>query len=88
MASVHNSRRGSMRGKELLALASATAVDPEALMAALPKVERGSITAAAIGQELICPISGDTVAEVLEDSHDDVMVFALRVSRPVLVQWS
>ncbi len=54
----------------------------DARLKALPKVERGLITATAIGQELICSISGDTVAEILEESHDDVMVFALRVSRP------
>lgn len=54
----------------------------DARLKALPKIDRGLISAATIGQELICPISGDTVAEILQESHDDVMVFALRVSRP------
>jgi hypothetical protein len=44
LASVHNSRRSSLRGKELLALANSTPLDPEALMARLPPLEREQLS--------------------------------------------
>jgi hypothetical protein len=34
------------------------------------------------GLEYICPLSGDSIQEVMTGSHTDVMVFTLRVTRP------
>merc|ERR1719191_2500914 len=33
-------------------------------------------------QQLCCTLSGDSVAEIMQDSHRDFFVFAMRVRRP------
>lgn len=57
------------------------AMDIDAQLRALQAIPQGLITPQVVGQDLTCALSGDTLAEVLEDTHD-VMVFALRIIRP------
>ena len=52
----------------------------DAQLQALPRPPPGAMDA--LGQELICMLSGDTIDEVMYHSHDDVMVFSVRVLRP------
>eukprot|EP01047_Picozoa_sp_COSAG01_P052833 COSAG01_NODE_5596_length_4157_cov_253.600296_1_plen_926_part_00 len=58
----------------------------EARLRSLPTITYGVHSqlwsAKALGQELTCMLSGDTVEEVMCETHDDVMVMALRVVRP------
>eukprot|EP01048_Picozoa_sp_COSAG05_P004760 COSAG05_NODE_268_length_12518_cov_6.452774_5_plen_965_part_00 len=51
-----------------------------AQLRALPHPPPGAM--ATLGQDLTCMLSGDTIDEVMFDSHDDVMVFSVRVLRP------
>ena len=80
-ATFAKARRGREMNKRAAKNADA-AMTVEARLRALPPIPHGAMAPQRIGQELVCSLSGDTMAEVVADSHDDVMCFALRVTRP------